>query len=179
MKLIVGLGNPGDAYTRTRHNVGFLVLDALAGETGWSYKKAFHGDVAEIAIGEEKVVLLKPDTYMNESGTAVQAVGSFYKIEPKDIFVVRDEADLAFGDVRVQPGRGSAGHNGMKSIMETFGGSMDFVQVRVGVGRPLNDHVPLDVFVLERWTPEETAKLTALVSEVVEKVKNEFFEHKM
>lgn len=170
MKLIVGLGNPGDVYVRTRHNVGFLVVDALADGTGWSHKKAFRGDVAEIMIGEEKVVLLKPDTYMNASGLAVQAVASFYKIEPKDIFVVRDEADLAFGDVRVQPGRGSAGHNGMKSIQETFGGSMDFVQVRVGVGRPLEDGVPLDVFVLGRWSPEETEKLPALVSEVIEKV---------
>ncbi len=171
MKLIVGLGNPGDAYTRTRHNVGFLVVDALANDVGWSFKKAFHGEVAEVMIGDEKVVLLKPDTYMNESGKAVQAVASFYKIEPKDIFVVRDEADLAFGDVRIQPGRGSAGHNGMKSIQETFGGSMDFVQVRVGIGRPPEDGVPLDVFVLGRWSVDEAAKLPEVIARVLEKLR--------
>ena len=175
-QLIVGLGNPGKEYALTRHNVGFLVCDALADGASWSLKKAFNGEVAELVEGRKKTLLLKPWTFMNLSGEAVRAVMQFYKISLTQIIVVHDDADLAFGDIRMQSGRGSAGHNGVKSIMECLG-SAEFTRVRVGIGRPSNEKMGLDAFVLEKWTAEEQQKLPALMEEVLLKLKNEKVEH--
>ena len=117
MRLVVGLGNPGSRYARNRHNIGFLAIDAIARRYGFpGFRDRFKGELAEGVIGGEKRLLLKPQTFMNESGEAVLAAASFYKIPPSDIVVIHDEIDLKPGKLRVKRGGGSAGHNGLRSI---------------------------------------------------------------
>ena len=135
MKLFVGLGNPGAGYARNRHNVGFMAVDAIAAAHGFTpWRGKFQGEVAEGRLGAEKVILLKPGTYMNLSGDAVQAAIQFFKLEPGDVVVFHDELDLAPGRVRVKTGGGSAGHNGLRSITAHIG--PEFVRVRIGIGHP-------------------------------------------
>lgn len=137
MKLIVGLGNPGDKYARNRHNVGFMTLERIAdafGRGGW--RKKFSSLVSEAEIGNEKVLLLCPQTFYNEAGRAVSEAVRFHKIEPADIVVFHDEIDLVPGKVRVKTGGGNAGNNGLRSISAHIGA--DFVRVRIGVGHPGN-----------------------------------------
>ena len=135
MKLFVGLGNPGAGYARHRHNVGFMAVDAIAAAHGFGpWRAKFRGQVAEGRLGPEKVLLLKPGTYMNLSGDAVRAALQFYKLEPADVVVFHDELDLAPGRVRVKTGGGTAGHNGIRSIGAHIG--PDFTRVRLGIGHP-------------------------------------------
>ncbi len=133
MWLFVGLGNPGDKYKNNRHNVGFMVIDKIAGSS--SFKSKFQGDLTEERIGNEKAALLKPLTYMNESGQSVGKCANFYKIPPDHIIVFHDELDLKPGEVRVKKGGGNAGHNGLKSIQSHLG-TPDFWRIRIGIGRP-------------------------------------------
>ena len=135
MKLLVGLGNPGKEYERTRHNVGWLVLDEIAREAGVAIdRKKFGAEIGEGTVGREKCLFVKPQTYMNLSGEAVGPAARFYKIEPADIVVVHDELDLEFGRVQIKVGGGAGGHNGIKSLISHVGG--DFVRIRVGIGKP-------------------------------------------
>jgi PTH1 family peptidyl-tRNA hydrolase len=135
VKLFVGLGNPGAGYARNRHNVGFMAVEAIAEAHGFTpWRSKFHGELAEGRLGLEKVLLLKPQTYMNLSGDAVQAAMAFYKLEPKDVVVFHDELDLAPERVRVKRGGGHAGHNGLRSIAGHIG--PDFLRVRLGIGHP-------------------------------------------
>jgi len=135
MKLFVGLGNPGPKYARHRHNVGFMAVDRIAERHGFSpWRRRFQGETAEGTIGGERVLLLKPITYMNESGRAVGEAARFLKIDLADIVVFHDELDLAPGKVRVKTGGGNAGHNGLRSISAHVGN--DFVRVRIGIGHP-------------------------------------------
>ncbi len=135
MKLFVGLGNPGPKYARHRHNVGFMAVDRIAERHGFSpWRRRFQGETAEGTIGGERVLLLKPMTYMNESGRAVGEAARFLKIDLADIVVFHDELDLAPGKVRVKTGGGNAGHNGLRSISAHVGN--DFVRVRIGIGHP-------------------------------------------
>jgi PTH1 family peptidyl-tRNA hydrolase len=135
MKLFVGLGNPGSEYARNRHNVGFMAVDAIAAAHGFGpWRGKFHGLVADGRLGAEKVLLLKPGTFMNLSGDAVRAALAFYKLEPADVVVLHDELDLAAGRVRVKTGGGAAGHNGIRSIDAHIG--PDFTRVRLGIGHP-------------------------------------------
>ncbi len=135
MKLFVGLGNPEPGYARNRHNIGFMAADAIAGAHGFGpWRAKFHGQIAEGRLGPEKVLLLKPGTYMNLSGDAVRAALQFYKLEPADIIVFHDELDLAPGRVRVKTGGGTAGHNGLRSIDAHIG--PEFTRVRLGIGHP-------------------------------------------
>jgi PTH1 family peptidyl-tRNA hydrolase len=135
MKVLVGLGNPGSKYESNRHNVGFMAIDAIArryGVTQW--RKRFHGFAAEIDIDRVRYLLLKPETYMNESGRAVGDATRFYKMSPADVIVFHDELDLEPGKVRAKFGGGNAGHNGLRSITAHIGN--DFQRVRIGIGRP-------------------------------------------
>ena len=135
MKLFVGLGNPEPGYARNRHNIGFMAADAIAAAHGFGpWRAKFHGQIAEGRLGPEKVLLLKPGTYMNLSGDAVRAALQFYKLEPGDVVVFHDELDLAPGRVRVKTGGGTAGHNGIRSIAAHIG--PDFTRVRLGIGHP-------------------------------------------
>ncbi|WP_084582211.1 aminoacyl-tRNA hydrolase [Sphingomonas azotifigens] len=135
MQLWVGLGNPGPQYAMHRHNVGFMALDALAEVHGFSApKKQFQGWTQEGRIGSEKIVLLKPGTFMNESGRAVRAAMDFYKLSPEDVTVFHDELDLLPMKVKVKRGGGTAGHNGLRSTDAHLG--PDFRRVRLGIGHP-------------------------------------------
>ncbi len=136
MKLIVGLGNPGADYGRNRHNVGFVAADAIAARQRLGpWRRKFRGEVAEGDIAGEKVVLLKPLTFMNESGRAVAEAVRFYKLPLADVIVLHDELDLAPAKVRVKLGGGVAGHNGLRSLDACLGGR-DFWRVRIGIGHP-------------------------------------------
>jgi len=137
MWLFVGLGNPGSKYACNRHNAGFMVMDAVRDEFPAfdSYRSKFQGQLSEGRMGGEKVLLLKPETYMNNSGQSVAKAASFYKIEPDHVIVFHDELDLAVGDVRVKQGGGNAGHNGLKS-MQSHLGTPDFWRVRIGISHP-------------------------------------------
>lgn len=135
MKLFVGLGNPGAKYAGNRHNIGFMALDRIAADHGFSpWKKGFQGVAAEGRLGGEKVVLLKPETFMNLSGQAVQAAVTFYKLQLADVTVFHDELDLAPGKCRVKQGGGHAGHNGLRSIHQHLGEA--YGRVRLGIGHP-------------------------------------------
>jgi PTH1 family peptidyl-tRNA hydrolase len=135
MKAIVGLGNPGNQYAGTRHNIGFMVVDRLAQlHSALPVKSRFKSLVTEITIGTEKVVLLKPQTYMNLSGDAVRLMGSWYKLYADEILVVLDELDLPFGTLRLRERGTAGGHNGLSSVIQQLG-SNEFPRLRVGIGR--------------------------------------------
>jgi len=135
MKLIVGLGNPGAKYAANRHNIGFMAVDRIASDHGFSpWKSAFRGRVAEGRLGSEKVVLLKPETFMNLSGESVRAAMGWHKLTPADVIVLHDELDLAPGKLRLKQGGGHAGHNGLRSIHAHIGES--YARVRLGIGHP-------------------------------------------
>ncbi|MEP7200291.1 MAG: aminoacyl-tRNA hydrolase [Chloroflexota bacterium] len=136
MKLIVGLGNPGPQYAQTRHNVGFQVVERFAAKQQWTMRKMqFNAITIAGTLGMEKVMLARPMTFMNESGRAVGPLLRWLKLELSDLLIVYDEIDLPLGTLRLRPGGGSAGHNGMKSIIENLG-SEEFARLRIGVGRP-------------------------------------------
>ncbi len=135
MLLLVGLGNPGEKYKRHRHNVGFMAIDAIAGAHGFGpARNKFQGEMREGEIAGEKAILLKPQTYMNDSGHSVGAAMRFYKLTPADVIVFHDELDLASGKIKAKLGGGNAGHNGLRSIDEHIGS--DFRRVRIGIGHP-------------------------------------------
>ncbi|MEP1962186.1 aminoacyl-tRNA hydrolase [Tateyamaria sp.] len=135
MKLIVGLGNPGAKYARNRHNIGFMALDMIAADHGFSGWKSKHqGVTCDGRFGSERAILLKPETYMNKSGDSVRAAMGFHKIDPEDVIVLHDELDLAPGKVRWKVGGGHAGHNGLRSIHAHIGA--EYARVRMGVGHP-------------------------------------------
>ena len=135
MKLIVGLGNPGTKYAGNRHNIGFMALDRVASDHGFSpWRSKFQGQVSEGRFGSDKVILLKPETFMNLSGQSVGEAMRFHKLEPADVIVFHDEIDLAPAKVRVKTGGGHAGHNGLRSIHSHIG--PDYDRVRLGVGHP-------------------------------------------
>ena len=135
MKLLVGLGNPGTKYARNRHNVGFMAVERIADRHRFGpWKRKFQGLAADGEIGGEKALLLKPDTYMNESGRAVGEAARFLKISEADIVVFHDELDLAPGKLKVKAGGGNAGHNGLRSISQHIGN--EYVRVRIGIGHP-------------------------------------------
>ena len=160
MLLFVGLGNPGADYAGHRHNVGFLVLDAIAARQGIApWRRRFQGVAAEGSIGPDRVLLLKPATYMNESGRAVAEAAHFYKIAAHDTLVFHDEIDLAPGKVRVKIGGGTAGHNGLRSISAHIGN--DYRRVRIGVGHP-GDKDLVQFHVLSPFAKSERAWVAAL-----------------
>ncbi|HIX83785.1 MAG TPA: aminoacyl-tRNA hydrolase [Candidatus Megamonas gallistercoris] len=137
MKIIVGLGNPGNEYAKTRHNVGFMLIDALADNLNITlWKDKFNAQIAEGRIGTEKILLVKPQTYMNNSGEAVGPLMRWYKLEPEDIIVAHDDMDIPAGTVRIRKKGSSGGHNGIKSLIAHLG-SENFARIRLGIGRPL------------------------------------------
>lgn len=152
--LIVGLGNPGDKYKGNRHNIGFMVADEIASDHGFSpFRKKFQGQLSEGRLGGQKAAILKPETYMNESGSSVGAAVKFFKIEPENIIVFFDELDLAPGKMRVRLGGGNAGHNGLKSLQQHLG-TADFKRVRIGIGHP-GDKKRVSGYVLSDFYKED------------------------
>lgn len=164
--LVVGLGNPGDEYAATRHNVGYLVVDELAQGAKFSKHNRARAMVVQVRLGGHihgvSAVLAKSLTYMNESGSAVKPLLDFYKVELDQLIVVHDELDIEMGALRVKFGGGDNGHNGLKSLRKSLG-SGDFYRVRCGIGRPPGRQDPAD-FVLKPWNKEEKVVLGNLVS---------------
>jgi PTH1 family peptidyl-tRNA hydrolase len=153
--LVAGLGNPGREYAGNRHNVGWMVVDELARRHGGSWRSKFNGQLAEVRIDGHKVALLKPETYMNDSGRPIQAAAKFFKVDPDAVLVVHDEGDFELGRLQARIGGGLAGHNGLRSIAQQLG-TADFMRLRVGVGRPgRGDPRPLADFLLSDFRPED------------------------
>jgi peptidyl-tRNA hydrolase, PTH1 family len=167
--LVVGLGNPGREYARNRHNVGWMVVDELARRHGGSWRSKFSGQLTDVRIDGHRVGLLKPETYMNESGRAVSGATQFFKLEPDAVLVVHDEGDFDYGRLQVRLGGGLAGHNGLRSIAQHLK-TPDFMRLRIGVGRPeRGDPRPLADYVLADFEPHEDAPaLIARAADAVE-----------
>jgi len=155
--LVAGLGNPGREYERTRHNVGWLVVDELARRHGGSWRSKFSGSLAEVRVDGSKLALLKPETYMNESGRSAAAAARFFKVPAESLLVVHDDVDLEPGRLQARRGGGLAGHNGLRSLGQHLG-TQDFLRLRIGVGRPgRGDPRPVKDWVLSPFAPDEDA----------------------
>jgi len=152
--LVAGLGNPGREYERTRHNAGWMVVDELARRTDSSFRSKFNGRLSEARLGDERLALLKPETYMNESGRSIAAALRFFKVPPEDLLVVHDDVDLEPGRLQARLGGGLAGHNGLRSIAQALG-TQEFLRLRIGVGRPgRGDRRPVADYVLSPFEGE-------------------------
>lgn len=160
--LVVGLGNPGPQYAKTRHNVGFMVADVLAARVGGSFKvhKRSGADVVTGRLGHRPIVLAKPRCYMNESGRQVGPLAKFYSVPTADVIVIHDELDIDFGRVRLKLGGGEGGHNGLRSVANALG-SKDFHRVRIGIGRPPGRKDPA-AFVLEPFSSTERGEVPTI-----------------
>ena len=175
--LVAGLGNPGREYERTRHNLGWLVLDELARRHSGSWRSKFSGSFAEVRLGDLRLGLLKPETYMNESGRAVGEAARFYKVEPEGLLVVHDDVDLEPGRLQARAGGGLAGHNGLRSLAQHLG-SQEFDRLRIGVGRPgRGDARSVSDWVLSGFAPEDDVEaLIAKAADAVETISAEGLE---
>src|SRR3954464_15171117 len=183
MRLFVGLGNPGPKFARNRHNVGFMAVDEIARRHGFApWRRRFQGETSEGTLGTERVILLKPMTYMNESGRSVQEAASFFKIAPGDVTVFHDELELPPGKIRVKIGGGIAGHNGLRSISAHVGN--EYRRVRIGVGHPgvkelVHAHVLGDFAKSERAWVETLCDVIADNSELLAQGKDSSFQNKV
>jgi PTH1 family peptidyl-tRNA hydrolase len=172
--LVVGLGNPGREYARNRHNVGHMVMDELARRHDGVWRGKFNGQLAEIRIDGHKIALLKPETYMNDSGRSVRAAAQFFKVDPDRILVVHDEGDFDLGRLQARAGGGLAGHNGLRSIAQQLG-TQEFLRLRVGVGRPeRGDQRSLADFVLADFqAADDAAGIVGRAADAVETLDGE------
>jgi peptidyl-tRNA hydrolase, PTH1 family len=153
--LIAGLGNPGPRHERDRHNVGWMVIDEIARRRDASFKSKFNGRIGETRFDQSRVALLKPETYMNESGRSISAAARYYKVDPEGVLVVHDDVDLELGRLQARAGGGLAGHNGLRSIAQALG-TPDFLRLRIGVGRPgRGDQRDVADFVLAPFEPHD------------------------
>ncbi|MEI7517126.1 MAG: aminoacyl-tRNA hydrolase [Mycobacteriaceae bacterium] len=160
--LVVGLGNPGPQYAKTRHNVGFMVADLLAERLGAPFKvhKRSGAEIVTGRLGNRSVVVAKPRTFMNESGRHIGPLAKFYSVSPADMIVIHDELDIDFGKIRLKLGGGEGGHNGLRSVANALG-TKDFQRVRIGIGRPPGRKDPA-AFVLEPFTAAERSELATI-----------------
>ena len=167
--LVAGLGNPGPEHASDRHNVGWMVVDELARRHQGSFKGKFRGRIADARVGSAKLALLKPETYMNESGASIQAAAAFYKLPPAQVLVVHDDVDLETARLQARLGGGLAGHNGLRSIAQRLG-SQEFLRLRIGVGRPgRGDPRPVSDYVLSGFAAEDdTEVIVARAADAVE-----------
>lgn len=165
--IIVGLGNPGAEYEKSRHNVGFMCLDAFAKESNfpdWINKKDLSCTYSQKTLGQNRVILVKPTTFMNNSGKAVQAVCAFYKIGADNLIVVHDELDIDFGQIRCRNGGGAAGHNGIKSVSQYIG--EDYGRIRIGIGPKVPEQIDSADYVLQNFSAEQLLHIKSLTREV-------------
>jgi peptidyl-tRNA hydrolase, PTH1 family len=172
--LVAGLGNPGREYERTRHNIGWRVVDELARRHDGSFRSKFDGQLSEVRLGELRLALLKPETYMNVSGKSIAAASRFFKADPETLLVVHDDVDLEPGRLQARSAGGLAGHNGLRSIAGALG-TQDFLRLRVGVGRPgRGDRRPVADYVLSEFEPElDVDALVAKAADAVETIARE------
>lgn len=160
MKLIIGLGNPGEKYTNTRHNAGFLAVDFfLKDKNPTSCQSKFSAQICELFFGTQKVLFVKPQTFMNNSGMAVKEISDFYKTNPQtDILIIHDEVDLPFGEIRLAENSSAAGHNGVQNIIDQLN-TQNFKRLRIGIEtRQTRQQLPTETFVLQNFTDEEMKK---------------------
>lgn len=177
MKIIVGLGNPGKEYEKTKHNVGFLFIEYLEKKYGFEVKKKAHDSlICEMTFEGEKVIFAKPQTYMNLSGNAVQKLKKWYKVQDKDILVIFDDIDIPFKTIRYKVNSSGGSHNGMKNIIEMLG-TKDIPRIRIGIGGLKHENDDLRDFVLSRFSKEQLEKLD-IVFEKVEERMLEFIKEK-
>lgn len=173
MKLVIGLGNPGEKYAKTRHNIGFRVIEAMRKKYGAETVSCskYDAETTEIHFGEQKVILIKPMTFMNLSGESVQQFVNFYKLNPeKDILIVFDDKDLMFENLRHREEGSAGGHNGIKSLIKHLG-TQAFNRLKFGVGHE-EQSIPTDAFVLQRFSEEEEEQLPKLIKTSTEKIEN-------
>jgi len=175
--LVAGLGNPGREYERTRHNVGWMVVDELARRHEGSFRSKFAGQLAEVRDDERRLALLKPEKYMNVSGRSVGSATRFFKVDPGSLLVVHDDVDLEQGRLQARLGGGLAGHNGLRSIADALG-TQDFLRLRVGVGRPARgDRRPVADYVLSPFEPElDVEELVSRAADAAEVIAREGLE---
>lgn len=170
MKLIVGLGNIGKEYAGTRHNIGFMVADKIAERYALTFNKEIRdANWTEFRLGAEKIILIKPTTYMNESGKAVGAYARFYNIEPKDIAIVQDDMDLPVGTIRIRKKGSSGGHNGIKSIQSHLG-TDEFPRFKIGIGHPKHEQQVVIDHVLHRFQGDDKVSIDQAVTSMAEAV---------
>ncbi|MCK5546128.1 MAG: aminoacyl-tRNA hydrolase [Rhodospirillaceae bacterium] len=168
MRLIVGLGNPGEKYAHNRHNIGFMAADEIVRRHGFSpWRAKFQGELSEGSIGTEKVLVIKPQTFMNESGRSVAEIAKFYKIDTSDVIVLHDELDLAPGKVRIKHGGGHAGHNGLRSLHGLIGEG--YGRIRLGIGHP-GDKDRVTGHVLNDFAKSDAKWLEPLLVEVADSI---------
>ena len=168
MQLFVGLGNPGAKYARNRHNIGFMAVDEIARRHGFApWRRRFQGETSEGVLDHERVILLKPTTYMNESGRAVQEAANFFKLAASEVTVFQDELELPAAKVRVKVGGGIAGHNGLRSITSHIGN--EYRRVRLGIGHP-GDKARVHGHVLGDFQKDDEVWLDGLLGEVAKSV---------
>ncbi len=167
MKLIVGVGNPGKKYSQNRHNLGFMVADAIVHQKGLEWTK--NGDLMCDLAKDKELIVIKPQTFMNRSGESVRAAANFYKVDPKDILIANDDVDLQFGKIRLAFGGARAVHRGIESAIEGLG-TPDFNRLRIGVGRPQVGEV--ESFVLSDFLPEEQKEIDSVVKKSVAAVES-------
>ena len=170
MKLIVGLGNPGEKFEKTRHNVGFLTVDKIANSIQYSVfsiQQKFNAEISNGIIDNEKIILAKPQTFMNNSGQAVKAIVDYYKIDPENIIVIHDDLDIPLGKYKFSKNKNSGGHKGVQSIIDHLG-TKDFSRIRIGIMIE-NKKTATEKFVLEKFSKEEMG----VVNEMIEEIKNE------
>ena len=168
IRMIVGLGNPGPEYELTRHNAGFWFVDNLNTGNRWNREAKFSAQVAKIRIGEEDVLLVKPQTYMNRSGLAVGSIAHFFKIKPEEILVVHDELDIQPGQAKLKRSGSTGGHNGLKDIVKALG-TQNFWRLRFGIGHPrnVNAHIPVIDYVLQRPRNEDMDKIVDAINRAI------------
>ena len=180
MKLIIGLGNPGDSYKNTRHNLGFAVVDQFLNQAkdlglSWKQEKKFKAEICQFnyVLGPKsyQLLLVKPQTFMNDSGIAVSAVAEYFKIPVEDIIVIHDDVDIVLGKIKVRMGGSGAGHHGVESVIKDLD-SPDFIRVRLGIGgaKRLNEERSMEKFVLETFLPNERSKVKHMIKTAVEAV---------
>ena len=164
--LVVGLGNPGQEYAMTRHNIGFMCIDAFARRNNfdpWMHKRDMKCEITQQTLGDSRVILCKPQTFMNLSGEAVQAIQHFYKLNNTQTVVVHDELDINFGQIRMRVGGSAAGNNGIKSVSQHIG--EDYARIRIGIGPKKPEQMDTADFVLQEFSDSEQARLSDLIQE--------------
>ena len=187
MKLIIGLGNPGEKYKKTRHNAGFLAVDKIADNfqfPSFEFHRTFDAEISKDMINNEKVIIVKPQTFMNNSGETVKTMLDYYEIGLENIIVIHDDLDIATGEYKISKNRGSAGHRGVQSIM-SYLGTEDFKRIRIGIGVKYNGFavlfkeedrkkIPIEKFVLQRFSDEEMIEIEKVFDEIMGNIEDLF-----
>lgn len=169
MKLIIGLGNPGRKYIKTKHNFGFLVLDELAGKNKWHTSKNVQAEYLKMDINNIDVELFKPQTFMNNSGSAIAYAVKKHNLKPEDIIIIYDDLDLDFGSIRIGIFKSAGGHNGIKSTIQQLG-FHDFVRIRLGINNKLTDKIPAEKFVLTKFPRADKKELENIIARTIEAI---------